>query len=188
MSLFDACLCISKFKNRFCNPLITDSRDQSLISLSGRSTFLVNHSLALPLSRVPKNCTWVLVYLTPNRPCNFSHRNIPATNISYTSRSELPEYSSGDLYSISFTQRLNHRDRLPDFLLMHCVSCSLLDHDSHGLLMGIPKQFLLPAINTFWYLVQLLVPVGSFTLAFPHTILAYHLWHSIYAFPLPLVS
>ena len=96
-NLFDACLCVSEFKNRFCNPLITDSRDQSLIGLSGCSTFLVYHSLALPLSHVPKNYTWVSVYLTPSRPCNFSHCSIPATNVSYTSRSELPEYSSGGL-------------------------------------------------------------------------------------------
>ena len=97
LNLFDACLCVSEFKNHFCNPSITDSRDQSLISLSGHSMFLVNHSLALPLSCVPKNCTWVSVYLAPNRPCNFSHCSIPATNVSYTSRSELPEYSSGGL-------------------------------------------------------------------------------------------
>ena len=96
-NLFDACLCINKFKNHFCNPSIMNSGDQSLIGLSGCSTFLVNHSLALPLSHVPKNCTWVSVYLTPNRPCNLSHRSIPATNISYTLRSELPEYSSGGL-------------------------------------------------------------------------------------------
>ena len=96
-NLFDACLCISKFKNRFCNPLITDSRDQSLLGLSGHSKFLINHSLVLPLSHVPKYCTWVLVYLTPNRPCNFSHHSIPVTNVSYTSRSKLPKYSSGGL-------------------------------------------------------------------------------------------
>ena len=96
-NLFDTCLYINKFKNHFCNPLITDSSDQSLIGLSGHSTFLVNHSLALPLSHVPKNCTWVSVYLTPKRPCSLSHHSIPATNVSYTSRSELPEYSSGGL-------------------------------------------------------------------------------------------
>ena len=97
-SLFDTCLCVSKFKNRFCNPSITNSSDQSLIGLSGCSTFLVNHSLALPLSYVPKNCTWVSVYLTSSRPCSLSHCSIPATNVSYTSRSELPEYSSGGLF------------------------------------------------------------------------------------------
>ena len=97
LNSFSTCLCVSEFKNCFCNPLITDSSDQSLIGLSGRSTFLVNHSLALPLSHVPKNCTWVLVYLTPNRPCNLSHHSIPAINILYTLRSELPEYSSGGL-------------------------------------------------------------------------------------------
>ena len=96
-NLFDTCLCISKFKNRFCNPSITDSSDQSLIGLLGHSTFLINHSLALPLSCIPKNCTWVSVYLTPSRPCNFSHHSIPVTNVLYTSRSELPEYSSGGL-------------------------------------------------------------------------------------------
>ena len=96
-NLFNACLCISEFKNRFCNPSITDSSDQSLIGLLGHSTFLVNHSLALPLSHVPKNCTWVSVYLTPSRPCNLSHCSIPVINVSYTSRSELPEYSSGGL-------------------------------------------------------------------------------------------
>ena len=96
-NLFDACLCISEFKNHFHNPLITDSSDQSLIGVSGCSMFLVNHSLALPLSRIPKNCTWVSVYLTPSRPCTLSHCSIPAINISYTLRSELPEYSSGGL-------------------------------------------------------------------------------------------
>ena len=95
--VFDACLCVSEFRNHFCNPLITDSSDQSLIGLSGHSTFFVNHSLALPLSHVPKNCTWVSVYLTPKRPCNLSHHSIPVTNVSYTLRSELPEYSSGGL-------------------------------------------------------------------------------------------
>ena len=88
----------------------------------------------------------------------------------------------------NIVQRLNHWDHLPDFLLMRCIACALLDHDSHGLLMGILKQFLLPAIDTFRYLVQLLVPAGSFALVFPHTILAYRLWYSIYAFLLPLVS
>ena len=77
--MFNACLCISEFKNCFCNPSITNSRDQSLISLLGCSTFLINHSLVLPLSCIPKKCTWVSVYLTPNRPCNFSHRSIPVT-------------------------------------------------------------------------------------------------------------
>ena len=85
----------------FCNPSITNSSDQSLIGLSECSTFLVNHSLALPLSCVPKNCTWVSVYLTPSRPCSLSHHSIPAINISYTLRSELPEYSSGGLILIS---------------------------------------------------------------------------------------
>ena len=49
------------------------------------------------LSHIPKNCTWVSVYLTPRRPCSLSHCSIPATNVSYTLRSELPEYSSGGL-------------------------------------------------------------------------------------------
>ena len=97
LNLFDTCLCSNEFKNLFCNPLITDSSDQTLIGRSGHSMFLVNHSLALPLSHVPKNCPWVLAYLTPKRPCSLSHHSIPATNVSYTSRSELPEYSSGGL-------------------------------------------------------------------------------------------
>ena len=96
-NLFDTCLCIKEFKNLFCNPLITDSSDQSLIGCSGHSTFLVNHLLVLPLSHIPKNCTWVLVQLTPKRPCSLSHCIIPATNVLYTLRSELPEYSSGGL-------------------------------------------------------------------------------------------
>ena len=96
-NLFDACLCVNEFKNLFCNPLITDSNDQSLIGQSGCSMFLVNHSLVLPLSHVPRNCTWVLVYLTPKRPCSLSHCSTPVTNVSYTSRSELPEYSLGGL-------------------------------------------------------------------------------------------
>ena len=186
-NLFDACLCISEFKNRFCNPSITDSRDQSLIGLSGCSTFLINHSLALPLSHVPKNCTWVLVYLTPSRPCNFSHCSIPATNVSYTSRSSL-SILQGNLYSILFAWQLNHWDHLPDFLLMCSIACALSDHDSHDLLLDILKQCLLPAIDTFRYLVQLLVPVGSFALAIPHMLLVYRLWHNIYAFLMPLVS
>ena len=93
----------------------------------------------------------------------------------------------GDLYSILFMQRLNHRDRLPDFLLMRCIACALSDCDSHVLLMDIPKQSLLPAIDTFQYLVQLLVPVGSFAPAIPHMLLVYRLWHNVYAFLLPLV-
>ena len=55
-------------------------------------------------------------------------------------------------------------------------------------LLGIPKQSLHLAIDTSWYLVQLLVPVGLFTPVIPHTLLAYCLWHNIYAFLLPLVS
>ena len=86
----------------------------------------------------------------------------------------------GDLYSISFARQLNHQDHPPDPLLVRCIACALLDHDSHDLLMGIPKQFLLPVIDTFRYLVQLLVPAGSFALVFPCTILVYHLWHNIY--------
>ena len=100
-NLFDTCLCVNKFRNLFCNPLIKDSNDQSLIGQSGCSMFLVNHSLVLPLSHVPKNCTWVSVYLTPKRPCSLNHCSILVTDISYTSRSELPEYSSGGLiYSL----------------------------------------------------------------------------------------
>ena len=89
-NLFDACLCVNEFSNLFCNPSITDSNDQSLIGQSGHSTFLVNHSLALPLSCIPKNCTWVSVYLTPKRPCSLNHCSIPATNVLYTLRSEHP--------------------------------------------------------------------------------------------------
>ena len=96
-NLFDTCLCINEFRNLFCNPSITDSNDQSLIGQSGHSIFLVNHLLVLPLSHVPNNCTCVSVYLTPKRPCSLNHHSIPATNVSYTSRSELPEYSSGGL-------------------------------------------------------------------------------------------
>ena len=52
LNLFDACLYVNEFKNCFCNPLIMDSSDKSLIGLSGHSMFHVNHSLALPLSCV----------------------------------------------------------------------------------------------------------------------------------------
>ena len=186
-NLFDACLCVSKFKNHFCNPLITDSSDQPLIGLSGCSRFLVNHSLELPLSRVPKNCTWVSVYLTPSRPCSLSHCSIPATNVSYTSRSELPEYSSGGIIFNLIYATTESLGLLPDFLLMCCVPCTLLDHGNHDPLLDIPKQSLLPVINTCQYLVQLLVLVGLFAHAIPHTLLTYHLWH-IYAFQLPLMS
>ena len=167
LNLFDACLCVSKFNNHFCNPSITDSSDQSLIGLLGRSTFLVNHSLTLPLSHVPKNCTWVLVYLTPSRPCSLSYHSIPAINILYTSRSKLPEYSSEGLYSILSMQQLNHWGHLPNSLQMRCIPCALLDHDNHDPLLGILKQSLLPVIDTSWYLVQLLVPVRLFALAIP---------------------
>ena len=34
---------------------------------------------------------------TPKRPCSLNYCTIPVTNISYTSRSKLPEYSSGGL-------------------------------------------------------------------------------------------
>ena len=97
LNLFDACLCVNEFRNLLCNPMISDPNDQSLIGWSGHSMFLVNHSLALPLSRVPRNCTWVSVYLIPRRPCSLSYRCIPMTNILYTLRYELPEYSSGGL-------------------------------------------------------------------------------------------
>ena len=128
------------------------------------------------------------MYLAPSRPCNFSHHSIPATNVSYTSRSKLPEYSSGGLIFNLVHATIESSGHLPDSLLVRCIACTLLDHDSHDLLMGIPKQFLLLAINTSRYLVQLFVPAGSFALAFPHTILAYRLWHNFYAFLLPLVS
>ena len=48
-------------------------------------------------SKLPNIRTVLLPTVTPNRPCNFSHCSIPATNVSYTLRSELPEYSSGGL-------------------------------------------------------------------------------------------
>ena len=60
-------------------------------------------------------------------------------------------------------------------------------HGTHDPLLDILKQFLLLAINTFQYQVQLLVPVGLFTRATPYMILAYHFWH-FYASHLPLVS
>ena len=93
--------------------------------------FLVNHSLALPLSHVPKNCTWVSVYLTPSRPCSLSHHSIPATNVLYTSRSELPEFLHGGLYSVLSMRGLNHQGCLPNSLLMCCVPCTLLYHGNH---------------------------------------------------------
>ena len=40
-------------------------------------------------------------------------------------------------------QQLNRWDCLPDSLLMHCVPCALLDHDTHDPLLGIMKQSLL---------------------------------------------
>ena len=150
--------------------------------------FLINHSLALPLSCVLKNCTWVWVYLTPSRPCNFSHCSIPATNVSYTSRSELPEYSSGGLIFNLVRAMIESLGLSSNSPLVRCVACALLDHDSHDLLLDIPKQSLFLVIDTFQYLVQSLVPVGSFALAIPHMLLTYCLWHNIYAFLLPLVS
>ena len=83
--------------------------------------------------------------------------------------------------------QLNHQDCLPDSLLMHCVPCTLLDHDTHDPLLGMPKQSLLPAIDTFWYQVQLLVPVGLFAYVISYMILMYRFWH-VYACLLPLVS
>ena len=71
---------------------------------------------------------------------------------------------------------------------MRCVPCALLGHGNHDPLLDIPKQSLLLAIDTFWYLVELLVLVGLFTHAIPHMLLMYRLWHNIYAFQLPLVS
>ena len=58
---------------------------------------------------------------------------------------------------------------------------------NHDPLLDIPRQSLLGVIDTFWYLVQLLVPVELFAHAIPHMLLTYCLWH-IYAFQLPLVS
>ena len=93
----------------------------------------------------------------------------------------------GDLYLVLSMRRLNYWGCLPDFLLVRCVPCTLLDHGNHDPLLDIPKQFLLPEIDTFQYWVQLLVPVRLVAHAIPHTLLTYHLWH-IYAFWLPLVS
>ena len=84
-------------------------------------------------------------------------------------------------------QQLNCWDCLPDSLLMHCVPCALLDHDTHDPLLGILKQSLLLAINTFQYWVQLLVLAGLFADVIPYIILVYRFWH-VYAFWLPLVS
>ena len=111
----------------------------------------------------------------------------PRIVVLYTSRSELPEYYSGGLYSVSFVQWLTHQDCCPSSLLMHCVPCALLDHGTHDPLLDIPKQSLLLVINTFWYQVQLLVPAGLFTHAIFYMILAYHFWH-FYACCLPMVS
>ena len=69
---------------------------------------------------------------------------------------------------------------------MHCVPYALSDHDTHDPLLGIPKQSLLLAIDTFRYQVQLLVLVGLFAHVIPYTILTYHFWH-VYARQLPLV-
>ena len=95
-NLLDACLCVNVFRKCFCNPSITASSDQFLIGRSCLSTFLVYHSSASPLSLVPKYSTWKSVLSSPQRPFNFNHRSIPAINVSNTSRSGLPEYSSGD--------------------------------------------------------------------------------------------
>ena len=70
---------------------------------------------------------------------------------------------------------------------MRCVPCALVDHGNHDLLLDLLKQSLLTVIDTFWYQVQLLVPVGLFAHEISHTLLTYCLWH-IYAFQLPLVS
>ena len=93
----------------------------------------------------------------------------------------------GDWYSVSIMQQLNHWDCLPNSLLMRCIPCTLLDHDTHDPLLGILKQSLLLAINTFQYWVQLLVLIGLFTHVIPYMILMYCFWH-VYAFWLPLVS
>ena len=150
--------------------------------------FLAKHLLALPLSHVPKTCTWVLVHLTPSRPCSLSHHSIPVTNISYTSRSELPEYSSGGLiFNLIYatTESLGLSSWLSSNVL---CTIHIMNHDNHDPLLGILKQSLLPAIDTSQYLVQLLVPVGFFALVIPCMLLVYHLWYNLYAFLLPLVS
>ena len=60
---------------------------------------------------------------------------------------------------------------------MCCITCTLSDHGTHDPDLDIPKQSLLPVINTFQYQVQLLVLAGLFTHAIPYMILAYHFWH-----------
>ena len=96
MNLLDACLCFNVFKKIFCNPSITASSDQILIGWSCLSTFLVYHSSASPLNLVPKYSTWKSVLSLPKRPFSLNYRSIPAMKVSYTLRSGLPEYSSGD--------------------------------------------------------------------------------------------
>ena len=96
LNLLDACLCVNVFRKRFCNPLVTASSDQSLIGQSCLSTFLVYHSSASPLSLVPKYSTYKSALSLPKRPFSLNHHSIPAINVSYTLRSGLPEYSSGD--------------------------------------------------------------------------------------------
>ena len=95
-NLLDACLCVNVFRKHFCNPSITVSSDQSLIRQSCLLTFLVYHSSALPLSLIPKYSTWKSVLSLSRRLFSLSHRSIPAINVSYTLRSGLPEYSSGN--------------------------------------------------------------------------------------------
>ena len=92
-----------------------------------------------------------------------------------------------DLYSVSSMWQLTHWDCHLGSLLMCCVPCTLLDHGTHDPLLDILKQFLLLAIDTFWYQVQLLVPVGLFAHVTPYMILVYHFWH-FYASHWPLVS
>ena len=93
----------------------------------------------------------------------------------------------GGLYSVLSMWWLTHWDCHPGFHLMCCIPCALSDHGTHDPLLDIPKQSLLPVIDTFQYWVQLLVSVGLFAHAIPYMILTYHFWQ-FYACRLPLVS
>ena len=102
-NLLDACLCVNVFKKGFCNPLITASKDQSLIGRSCLSTFHVYNSSVLPLSLIPKYSTCKSALSSPKRLFSLIHHSIPAMKVSYTLRSELPEYSSGDgMFNFAF--------------------------------------------------------------------------------------
>ena len=95
-NLLDACLCVKVFKKCFCNPSITALSNQFSIGRSCLLIFLVYHSSASPLSLAPKYSTWKSALSLPKRLFSLNHHSIPAMKVSYTSRSGLPEYSSGD--------------------------------------------------------------------------------------------